>query len=108
MRRILVDRARRRVAAKRGAGAPVSFLDSESETLTIDAFADELLDFDSALERLGALDSRQARVVECRYFGGMTVDETAAALAVSPRTIKADWALARAWLYQALHPRDER
>lgn len=99
MRQVLVDHARRRKAAKRDLGAPV---DLDHVQLAVDEFAVEVLDLDRALERLAALNPRHARVVECRHFGGLTVEETAAALGVSPRTIKHDWALARAWLYSAL------
>ena len=62
----------------------------------------DLLDLDGALERLAGLYPRQARVVECRFFGGLSVEETAAALDEAPRTVKRDWALARAWLYREL------
>ena len=101
MRQVLLDAARRRRAAKRGAGAPVITLGGE-EGGTVNAFADDLLDLDQALEQLGQRNPRQMRVVECRYFGDMSVEETAAALDVSERTVKADWAFARAWLYDAL------
>jgi RNA polymerase sigma factor (TIGR02999 family) len=102
MRQVLVDHARRRRAAKRNHGAP---LDLDHVQLAVDAFAWEVLDLDAALERLAALNPRHARVVECRYFGGLTVEETAIALEVSSRTIKHDWALARAWLYNVLRNR---
>jgi RNA polymerase sigma factor (TIGR02999 family) len=97
MRRILVDYARQRVAAKRGGGeAPVELGTSEIsggfEQL------EETLAVDEALARLAALDAQQARVVEMRYFGGMTVEETAEALAIAPRTVKREWAMAKAWL----------
>jgi DNA-directed RNA polymerase specialized sigma24 family protein len=65
-------------------------------------FTAELLDLDEALRALGEANSRHARVVECRFFGGMSVEDTAEALGVSPRTVKNDWALARAWLYDVL------
>lgn len=100
MRRVLVDRARRRTAAKRGAGETPLSLDEGS--IAVDEFASELVALDDALEKLAASHPRQARVVECRYFAGLNVDETAAALGISPRTVKYDWALARAWLYTAL------
>ncbi len=100
MRQVLVDAARRRGAAKRGGGEPLMSVDWEDER--VDAYASELLDLDRALEDLGRRNLRHMRVVECRFFGGMSVEETAAALDVSARTIKADWALARAWLYQIL------
>jgi RNA polymerase sigma-70 factor, ECF subfamily len=99
MRQVLVDHARRRRALKRGgavepgAGTPPS---------DADAFAAEVLDLDRALNQLAERNPRHAQVVECRYFGGLNVSETAAALGVSPRTVKYDWALARAWLYDAL------
>jgi RNA polymerase sigma factor (TIGR02999 family) len=105
MRRVLVDHARRRTAAKRGGGEGLISLDDTR--IAVDSFAAELVDLDEALERLGALDSRQARVVECRYFGGLGVEETAEALGISPRTVKSEWAIARAWLYQSLHDRQE-
>lgn len=100
MRQILVDRARRRNAKKRGSGnADLNIDDLE---LGVDGFAAELLDLDNALDRLSEMNHRQGRVVECRFFGGMSVVETADALGVSPRTVKADWAVARAWLYREL------
>lgn len=100
MRQVLIDRARRRRAAKRGGGE--ADLDIDAATVAVDAFADSLVDLDEALEELAKLSPRQARVVECRYFGGMSVEVTAEALGVSPRTVKYDWALARAWLYGTL------
>jgi RNA polymerase sigma factor (TIGR02999 family) len=104
MRQVLVDHARRRSASKRGSG--LAAVELEDVRLAVDAFAVELLELNDALEHLAQLSPRQARVVECRYFGGLSVDETAAALGISPRTVKSDWALARAWLYGALHPGD--
>lgn len=100
MRQVLIDYSRRRNAWKRGGGQAEVTLDEGSAT--VDAFAMELLDLDAALERLASVNPRQARVVECRYFGGLSVEETATALDVSPRTVKSDWALARAWLYKTL------
>jgi RNA polymerase sigma factor (TIGR02999 family) len=100
MRQVLIDRARRRRAAKRGGGQVA--LDLDQASIAVDAFADGLLDLDAALEELARLSPRQVRVVECRYFGGISVEETAKALDISPRTVKSDWALARAWLYNAL------
>ena len=100
MRQVLIDAARRRGAAKRGGGAPLVMVELEDER--VDAYATELLDLDRALEDLGRRNPRHMQVVECRFFGGMSVEETAEALGVSERTIKADWALARAWLFQAL------
>jgi RNA polymerase sigma factor (TIGR02999 family) len=97
MRQVLIDAARRRGAAKRDAGAPLMSVDWEGER--VEAFASELLDLERALVDLGRRNLRHMQVVECRFFGGMSVEETAVALGVSPRTIKADWALARAWLF---------
>jgi RNA polymerase sigma factor (TIGR02999 family) len=97
MRRILVDYARQRVAAKRGGGQMALDLDRCEIGADIGQ-SEELLAVDNALSRLAALDLQQARVVELRYFCGMTVEETAQALAISPRTVKREWAMAKAWL----------
>ena len=105
MRQILVDHARRRNADKRGAGAAAVSL--KDHHLAVDALADELLDLDQALARLAEIDPRCVRVVECRYFAGLDVEETAEALQVSPRTVKSDWAFARAWLYAELRQPSE-
>lgn len=100
MRQVLVDAARRRRAVKRGAGIrPLDLARAEGSAAT---FGEELLELDTALARLADRYPRPARVVECRFFGGMTVEDTAEALDVSPRTVKADWAMARAWLYEEL------
>jgi RNA polymerase sigma factor (TIGR02999 family) len=101
MRRILVDRARSRKTLKRG-GARVS-VPLDSIDLSADDRAELLVALDAALDRLRALDERQARVVECRFFGGMTEDETAEALGIGLRTAKRDWAKARSWLYTELY-----
>jgi RNA polymerase sigma factor (TIGR02999 family) len=103
MRRILVDHARAHNAAKRGAGARVP-LDQAEAVGEPGAWPRDvdLLALDTALDRLAALDERQGRLVELRFFGGLTIDETATVLAVSPATVKHDWALARAWLYREL------
>ena len=100
MRQVLVDAARRRKAAKRGGDVPLMSLDED--VALVEAYESDLLDLDQALEELKLRNPRQMRVVECRFFGGMSVGETAAALDVSPRTVEADWALARAWLYTVL------
>jgi len=100
MRHILIESARRRGAVKRGGGHEQVTL--EEGHAAVDAYASELVELDDALQQLEQLNPRHARVVECRYFGGLSVEETAAALDVSPRTVKSDWALARAWLYTAL------
>jgi RNA polymerase sigma factor (TIGR02999 family) len=106
MRQVLVDRARRRKARKRGGDAEVITLDPQDAA--VDAFAVELLDLDRALHRLERRSGRQARVVEYRFFGGMSVPETAEALGVSTRTVESDWAMARAWLFDALGSEPER
>lgn len=100
MRRILVDHARRRTALKRGAGSRPLRLD-EAVALA-DERAQEMLDLDEALTRLATMNERLACVVECRFFGGLTTEETAAALDVTPRTVERDWAKAKSWLYQEL------
>jgi RNA polymerase sigma factor (TIGR02999 family) len=101
MRQILVDHARRRGRRKRGGGQrPVTL---EEEHLVADDFAAEVLDLHEALDRLAAIDARSARVVECRFFGGLSNEETADALDISPRTVRRDWLTARAWLFRALH-----
>lgn len=101
MRRILVDRARGRRRLKRGGNdKPVPL---ESIDLTTDERADLVVALDEALDRLRDLDARQARVVECRFFGGMTEEETAEALGIALRTARRDWAKARSWLYTELY-----
>jgi RNA polymerase sigma-70 factor (ECF subfamily) len=104
MRQILVDRARRRLAVKRGEGAELIGL--EEDQAPVDAYAAELVDLDDALSRLAERSPRHARVVELRYFTGLSVEQTAEVLAVSPRTVKSDWAMARAWLFSQLGPHD--
>lgn len=105
MRQILVDHARRRSRHKRGGGAARVTLDEAQ--IAVDGFAADLLDLDQALDDLAAVYPRHARVVECRFFGGLTVEETAQVMELSPRTIKSDWALARAWLYRAVNERSD-
>jgi RNA polymerase sigma factor (TIGR02999 family) len=100
MRQVLVDAARRRRATKRGTGERPVSLDEVTESVT--SFSEDLLALDRALLRLEEEHPRPARVVECRFFSGLSVDDTAEALGVSARTVKADWALARAWLYDML------
>ena len=100
MRRILVEHARGRRRLKRGGAA--ERLPLEEEVAAVDADGDRWEDLDRALDRLAALDPRQAKVVELRYFGGMTVEETAQVLDVSEKTIKRDWSMARAWLRREL------
>ena len=99
MRRILVDLARARQYQKRGGGAvQVSF----SSSLHTRTKAENLVALDEALEALADLDERRSRVVELRFFGGLSVEETAAVLRVSPDTVMRDWKLARAWLRREL------
>jgi RNA polymerase sigma factor (TIGR02999 family) len=101
MRRILVDHARAQSAAKRGGGSPSVLLDERGENVNLNS-ALEVLAVDDALTRLANLDNVQARIVELRFFAGLTVEETAHVLGVSPRTIKREWRLARAWLHNEL------
>jgi len=96
MRRILVDRARRRLAGKRGGRAPRLNLD-EVPDLSFGR-ARELIALDEGMNELARIDPRKARVIELRFFGGMSVEETAEVLKVSPPTVRRDWQLARAWL----------
>jgi RNA polymerase sigma-70 factor, ECF subfamily len=103
MRQVLVDRARRRKAAKRGGSAELVTLGDNDAS--VEAYAVELLELDDALRRLAVRSPRQVRVVEYRFFAGMSVEETAEALDVSPRTVESDWAMARAWLFNALSGR---
>lgn len=100
MRRILVDFARSRQNLKRGGGAQRVSLD-EALVVSPERGAD-LLALDEALERLAGLNARQSQVVELRYFGGLSEDEVAEVLKVSPRTVRSDWSLARSWLYREL------
>ncbi len=100
MRRILVNHARDRVAAKRGGGAEqvsLSLVDAPSGGPDV-----ELIALEDALERLAALDPRKSRVVELKFFGGLTVEEIAEVLQVSGATVEREWSFARAWLYDAI------
>jgi RNA polymerase sigma factor (TIGR02999 family) len=99
MRRIVIDHARARAAAKRGAGAALSLDDAPELAVQADA---DLLKLDEALGRLTELDPRQGRIVELRYFGGLSIAETAEVLELSPATIKREWSMAKAWLYKEL------
>ena len=120
MRRILVDHARARLASKRGSGVDAVSLDEivnptepedsgasasprYAEPGQVDGETDEdVAAIDEALTRLGALDERQAKIVEMRYFGGLTIEETATAIGISDATVKREWTLARAWLRREL------
>ena len=98
MRRILVDYARARLTSKRGSGPQKVPL--EQHPLIREEQSEALVSLDEALERLAQLDERQSRVVELRFFGGLTVEETAEVLSISSKTVKRDWTLARAWLHR--------
>lgn len=100
MRHILLDRARRRVAAKRGGSAERVNLDELPDLSG--SRARELIALEDALNALAQNDSRKARVVELRFFGGLSVDETAEVLAISPETVMRDWKFARSWLHAEL------
>lgn len=100
MRRILVDHARARRAGKRGGGEAMITL--SDEVAAPDERSVELLRLDDALAELAKLDPDQARLVELRYFAGLTIEDTAAALGVSPATVKREWATAKAWLRREL------
>ena len=104
MRRLLVDHARGRAAAKRGAGAPVTLDDARLNQGANIGQTEEILAVDEVLARLNDLDPQQAQVVEMRYFGGLSVEETAEAMGISTRTVKRDWAMAKAWLKTQLAP----
>jgi RNA polymerase sigma-70 factor (ECF subfamily) len=100
MRQILVEYARKRSAAKRGGLVEKVPLD-EALVVAPDR-ASEFLALDEALKRLEALDARQSRVVELRYFGGLSIEESAEVLGIAPRTVKRDWEFARAWLHREI------
>lgn len=103
MRRILVDHARARAAAKRGAGAArVSTDDTVVLADQPPLSPEDLLALDAALSELAAFDAGQARIVELRYFGGLTIEEAAEAMNISPATLKREWSMARAWLHRRL------
>lgn len=101
MRQILIERARARDALKRGGGQPRVTFDEGLPAVAPDRSVD-LIALDNALERLAALDAGQAKIVELRYFGGLSIEETAEAMGISPATVKRHWAVARAWLAKEL------
>jgi RNA polymerase sigma factor (TIGR02999 family) len=100
MRAIIVDYARRRQAGKRGGQATHFSLDERD--LPVEAQADAIVAVDNALTRLAEVSDRLSQIVECRFFGGLSIDETAAALSLSDRTVRRDWTKAKAWLYGEL------
>ncbi len=99
MRQVILNHARAHLAQKRGGARPLSL---DDVTVAIDSRAADLVEMDAALERLGALDERLVRVVELRYYAGLSVEETAGLLGLTDRTIKRDWQAARAFLYREL------
>lgn len=103
MRRILIDSARRHAAQKRGgAGEKVSLAEAANIST---ASPTDLLALHEALNRLAAMDADQSRIIELRYFGGLTIEETAEVMKSSPATVKREWQMARAWLHQELSDR---
>ncbi|MCI0364518.1 MAG: sigma-70 family RNA polymerase sigma factor [Phycisphaerales bacterium] len=104
MRRILVDRARHKLRLKRGGDR--ERLELNDESLVAEPPSEDLVFLDEALDRLEAYDERKCRVVMLRYFAGLSVEETAAALSISPATVKNDWSYARAWLHRELNRQD--
>jgi RNA polymerase sigma factor (TIGR02999 family) len=101
MRRILIDSARRRTSAKRGSGGTKISLD-EAATVSGAMANESLLALDLALQELEKVDADQSKIVELRYFGGLTIEETAKVLKSSPASVKREWTMARAWLYDKI------
>jgi len=101
IRRVLIDYAVARRRLTRGGGQTVQAVGADAVAVAADQ-ADDMISLDEALQRLTAMNARLARIVECRFFGGMSVEETADALGISPATVKRDWVLARAWLNREL------
>jgi RNA polymerase sigma-70 factor (ECF subfamily) len=100
MRNVLIDHARGRQRVKRGGLQQKVPL--EDVVLISEEQTDDLIAIDTAMKRLEGIDARQSRIVELRYFGGLTVEQTAEVLGISPKTVKRDWAVARAWLHREL------
>ena len=108
MRRILVDHARKHRATRRGGDYQVVSLDDvQPGSIAAHERAEELISLDEALDRLEQVDPRLSKVVECRFFAGLTEAETADVLGVTTRTVARDWLKARGWLYQQLRPDDD-
>lgn len=101
MRQVLINYAEKKSAAKRGGGA--AHVTLHERDIVAENALDEILTLDAALRRLEQMSPRQARVVECLFYAGFTVEETADALLTSPATVKRDWSAARAWLYREMH-----
>jgi RNA polymerase sigma factor (TIGR02999 family) len=101
MRRVLIDYAVARRSQKRGGGRALEPLEDDA-LIAVTERPDEFIALDEALQRLSSINERHARIVECRFFGGMSVEETADVLGTSPATVKRDWAMARAWLNREL------
>ncbi|HVP45252.1 MAG TPA: sigma-70 family RNA polymerase sigma factor [Bryobacteraceae bacterium] len=99
MRHILLDHARARKAAKRGGGIELTLSEPAQPSGALEA---ELLDVDIAIQELARLDQQQAKIVELRFFGGLSIAETAEALGISPATVKRDWAVAKTWIRRRL------
>jgi RNA polymerase sigma factor (TIGR02999 family) len=106
MRNLLIDHARGRARKKRGGGFEKLSLDES--LVTTNEQGQDLVDLDEALQRFTHLDARKSQVVELRYFGGLSIEETADVLNVSPATVKRDWEVARAWLLRELRTENER
>jgi RNA polymerase sigma-70 factor (ECF subfamily) len=106
MRRVLVDHARARKSQKRGGGAPAIDLDMLSGVLPDASRPDDVIELDEALERLIALEERKGRAIELHYFGGLSYEEVAEALEISPATVHRDMRMARAWLFKELRNDD--
>lgn len=104
MRQILVDHARRHAAAKRGGGAVTLVFEDAAAAAPKSAL--DLIALDDAMQRLASLDSRQCQIVELRFFGGLSLEETSHVMELSPATIKREWATARVWLHDAINPGD--
>jgi RNA polymerase sigma factor (TIGR02999 family) len=105
MRQILSNYARDRRAIKRGSEAahvPLDLVDAENRDVAQHEHLENIENLEEALKKLEAFDKRLSDVVECRFFGGMSIEDTAAALQISPATVKRDWALARAWLFREM------
>lgn len=104
MRHILVDYARQRLATKRGAGEPRLSLDAELIAAQKEEI--DLVALDDALNHLAALDAEQSKLIELRFFGGLSIEETAVVMGVSPATVKREWATARAWLQREIKSKE--